>query len=77
MKEKNFLDSFNQIGFLDKDKEIKFFSSIGDEQISEEAISNINDDYTNYKNKVMEDLEEMDSHRLLRKKFIELFRLIE
>ena len=75
MKEKNFLDSFNQIGFLDKDKEIKFFSSIGDEQISEEAISNINDDYTNYKNKVMEDLEEMDSlFTTSIKSFIELFR---
>ena len=59
------MDSFNQIGFLDKDKEIKFFSSIGDEQISEEAISNINDDYTNYKNKVMEDLREHGVHRYI------------
>jgi len=42
--EKDYIDKFNRVARLDKDKDIKFFQCIGDKIIDEDKVKEINEE---------------------------------
>ncbi|KRX00149.1 hypothetical protein PPERSA_10648 [Pseudocohnilembus persalinus] len=61
--EKEFIDKFNEVRLLDKNKEIKFFQCVGDKVISKESTEEIEKERVEYKNEELREIQQQGVER--------------